>query len=146
MTNAWRDCDPNRLVVIEAVASKLADIVPGDRLMLVGAQCRDLLHWRAGCEHLGPRSTTDIDMAIAIPNWDDFAAISRRFRAIAAALLGVDVRSRLSAHERNVLSARLVAAVRDLLAEYFTVGIPSWPTSRTGLVSAMFDQIVFRGG
>ncbi|QOM24994.1 hypothetical protein FPK12_04515 [Mycobacterium tuberculosis] len=49
--------------------------------MLVGAQCRDLLHWRF-CRGVPPRATNDTDIAGTLNNWDHFEAIRATFRAL----------------------------------------------------------------
>ena len=56
-------------------------IVPAQQIMLVGAQCRDLLHWRFGG---GPplRSTNDTDIAVALRDWDQFESLRERFPAV----------------------------------------------------------------
>lgn len=49
--------------------------------MLVGAQCRDLLHWRyGGGQPL--RSTNDTDIAVALRDWGQFAKLRERFPAM----------------------------------------------------------------
>lgn len=40
------DYDPVLLAWVTPIVTALADVVPAEQLMLVGAQCRDLLHWR----------------------------------------------------------------------------------------------------
>lgn len=52
------DYDPVLLAWVTPIVTALADVVPAEQLMLVGAQCRDLLHWRfaAGCRR-GPPTT-----------------------------------------------------------------------------------------
>lgn len=79
---SWRDCDLSELVGVSTVAQELAAIIGPDRIMLVGARCRDLHHWRAGCDRLRLRSTNDIDVAIALPSWESFAAVGHRFTSI----------------------------------------------------------------
>ncbi|TDH57403.1 hypothetical protein E2F47_02180 [Mycobacterium eburneum] len=49
--------------------------------MLVGALCRDLLHWRY-CRGVPPRATNDTDIAVALNNWDHFEAIRASFPSV----------------------------------------------------------------
>jgi predicted nucleotidyltransferase len=79
--NDWADCNRELLAVVEPVVKGLSAIVPPEQIMSVGAQCRDLLHWRFGCG-APPRSTNDIDIAIALRDWDQFLKIRQRFPAI----------------------------------------------------------------
>jgi|GEM_PF-1365591 len=73
--------DPALLAWVTPIVTALADIVPTEQLMLVGAQCRDLLHWRY-CQSVPPRSTNDTDIAVALNNWDNFEAIRVTFPAV----------------------------------------------------------------
>jgi predicted nucleotidyltransferase len=75
------DYDPSLLAWVTPVVAALADIVPAERLMLVGAQCRDLLHWRY-CRGRPPRATNDTDIAVALNNWDHFERIRGTFPAV----------------------------------------------------------------
>ncbi|MBK4346431.1 hypothetical protein [Lacisediminihabitans changchengi] len=52
--------------------------IAGDRVMLVGAECRDILHASLGHE-FALRRTSDIDLALAIDDWDSHEQIVRRF-------------------------------------------------------------------
>ncbi|WP_236734260.1 hypothetical protein [Mycolicibacter kumamotonensis] len=56
----------------------MSAVVPAEQIMIIGAQCRDLLNWRLGD---GPplRSTNDTDVAIAIQDWQVFENIRDRF-------------------------------------------------------------------
>ncbi|QZA08511.1 hypothetical protein K3U94_04185 [Mycolicibacter heraklionensis] len=74
------DYDPTLLAWVTPIVTALADIVPTEQLMLVGAQCRDLLHWRY-CHSVPPRATNDTDIAVALNNWDGFEAIRATFPA-----------------------------------------------------------------
>lgn len=62
------------------IVTALADIVPTEQLMLVGALCRDLLNWRC-CRGIPPRATNDTDIAVALNNWDNFETIRATFPA-----------------------------------------------------------------
>lgn len=79
--NDWSDADQRLLAEIAPVVGALSDIVSSDRIMLVGAQCRNLLDWRHGS---GPplRSTNDTDVALALPSWDEFGLLRRHFSAV----------------------------------------------------------------
>lgn len=65
------DYDPVLLAWVTPIVTALADVVPAEQLMLVGAQCRDLLHWRF-CRGVPPRATNDTDIAGTLNNWDHF--------------------------------------------------------------------------
>ncbi|MCN4323560.1 hypothetical protein [Mycobacterium tuberculosis] len=75
------DYDPVLLAWVTPTVTALADVVPAEQLMLVGAQCRDLLHWRF-CRGVPPRATNDTDIAGTLNNWDHFEAIRATFRAL----------------------------------------------------------------
>jgi predicted nucleotidyltransferase len=75
------DYDSTLLAWVTPVVTSLADVVPAEQLMLVGAQCRDLLHWRS-CRSVPPRATNDTDIAVALKNWDHFEAIRATFPAV----------------------------------------------------------------
>jgi predicted nucleotidyltransferase len=76
--NDWSDCDGRLLATVEPVVTALSAIISTEQIMLVGAQCRDLLNWRYGCGP-PPRSTSDTDVAVALQNWDHFNEIRERF-------------------------------------------------------------------
>jgi predicted nucleotidyltransferase len=78
------DYDPTLLAWVTPVVAALAHIVPAEQLMLVGAQCRDLLHWRY-CQDIPPRATNDTDIAVALKNWDHFERIRATFPAVGSA-------------------------------------------------------------
>lgn len=67
----------------------------GVRLMVVGATARDLL----AVAHVGTppdRATKDVDIAVAVPSWDAFAAIAAEFEPVGRSrhkvrVLGVEV-------------------------------------------------------
>jgi predicted nucleotidyltransferase len=80
--NDWSNCDRERLAAVEPVVKALSTIVPAEQIMLVGAQCRDLLHWRFGCSGAPPRSTNDTDIAVALRDWDQFVRLRERFPTI----------------------------------------------------------------
>lgn len=75
------DYDPALLAWVTPIVTALADIVPTEQLMLVGAQCRDLLHWHC-CRGVPPRATNDTDIAVALNNWHAFEAIRASFPAV----------------------------------------------------------------
>lgn len=64
--------------VVEPVIAELVARAPhaAGRAMLVGALCRDVLHREAG--HDFPlRSTSDLDLALAVDRWDGFGEVAR---------------------------------------------------------------------
>lgn len=77
------DYDPTLLAWVTPVVTALAAVVPTEQLMLVGAQCRDLLHSRYG-RGVPPRATNDTDIAVALKNWDHFERIRATFPPWAA--------------------------------------------------------------
>lgn len=79
--NDWSNCDRSLLATVEPVVAALSGIVPAEQIMLVGAQCRDLLSWRFECD-APRRSTNDTDVALALQDWDQFAKIREQFLAI----------------------------------------------------------------
>ncbi|MFC8040163.1 hypothetical protein ACFUOZ_12485 [Paenarthrobacter sp. NPDC057355] len=52
-----------------------------DRTMLVGAQARDLMHLRLGDPKHFLRTTSDVDLALAVANSDDYANLTASFEA-----------------------------------------------------------------
>lgn len=70
-------CEPVRLEIIDHVCSRIlarADHLQPSDLMVLGAQCRDVLHNALG--HAFPlRATQDLDLAIAIANWEAYREI-----------------------------------------------------------------------
>jgi predicted nucleotidyltransferase len=76
-------CDELQLGVVREVIDALAsssDINPDD-LMVVGASCRDILHSAFG--HGFPlRGTTDVDVAIALPDWAPFEELTQSLEPI----------------------------------------------------------------
>ncbi|PQM49214.1 hypothetical protein C1Y40_00569 [Mycobacterium talmoniae] len=75
------DYDPALLAWVTPVVAALSAVVPAEQLMLVGALCRDLLHWRY-CRGVPPRATNDTDIAVALNNWDHFEAIRASFPSV----------------------------------------------------------------
>lgn len=78
------DYDPTLLAWVTSVVAALAHVVPAEQLMLVGAQCRDLLHWRY-CRDVPPRATNDTDIAVALKSWDHFERIRATFPSVGSA-------------------------------------------------------------
>lgn len=76
----WSECDGELLAAIGPVVAALFEIVPADQIMIVGAQCRDLLSWRFESD-APKRSTSDTDVAVALKDWAQFAEIRQRFSA-----------------------------------------------------------------
>lgn len=50
-----------------------------ERIMLVGAQARDLMHRRLGAADNFLRTTSDVDLALAVANHEDYAEMTRHF-------------------------------------------------------------------
>lgn len=75
------DYDKTLLAWVTPVVAALTAVVPAEQLMLVGALCRDLLHWRHS-RGVPPRATNDTDIAVALNNWDRFEAIRATFPAV----------------------------------------------------------------
>lgn len=66
---------------IELVIRQLRREVPAidpDRIMLVGAWCRDVLHV-AGGHDFETSATRDIDLALALSDWDDYELMADAF-------------------------------------------------------------------
>jgi predicted nucleotidyltransferase len=76
-------CDELQLAVVREVIDALAsssDLNPDD-LMVVGASCRDILPSAFG--HGFPlRGTTDVDVAIALPDWAPFEELTQSLEPI----------------------------------------------------------------
>ncbi|MFD6855971.1 hypothetical protein ACFWCF_01275 [Rhodococcus sp. NPDC060090] len=86
-------CHPTRLQIIDHVCSRLLNhaghLQPSD-LMILGAQCRDVLHEALG--HSFPlRTTQDLDVALAIANWDAYREIVTDLPAIGGTGIRYDV-------------------------------------------------------
>jgi len=79
--NDWSNSDPALLAEVEPVVEALSAIVPPEQIMLIGAQCRDLLNWYFGCG-APRRSTNDTDIALALRDWDQFVRVRAKFPAI----------------------------------------------------------------
>lgn len=73
-------CDPGQFDQIGRIADQLEPIIPAERIMLIGARCRDILHAAYGCKSM-LRGTSDTDLAIALEDWAAFHAIRERFAA-----------------------------------------------------------------
>lgn len=66
---------------ISPVVDALSSVVRPEQMLLVGAQCRNLLHSRlVGGAPL--RRTNDTDVAIAIPDWTQFRDLRERFDSV----------------------------------------------------------------
>ena len=66
------------MTIVESVVDEFAEAVDGLQIMIVGAQCRNMLAERHG--HEPPdRETKDIDMAVAVQSWDVFDQLRRQF-------------------------------------------------------------------
>ncbi|SRX92139.1 Hypothetical protein [Mycobacterium tuberculosis H37Rv] [Mycobacterium shimoidei] len=76
--NDWSNCDRALLAEVEPVINALSAVVPPEKVMLVGAQCRDLLNWRFECG-APRRSTNDTDVAVALEDWAQFTKIRAEF-------------------------------------------------------------------
>lgn len=68
---------------VTPIIDELVDAVEVDpvQIMLVGATCRDILH--AGFGHsFAVRATTDVDLGIAVSDWQTSDRIDERYRRI----------------------------------------------------------------
>lgn len=63
--------------VVEKMREHVPDLVP-DRVMLVGAWCRDLFHAALGHD-FEPRATRDVDLALALSGWETYELLARVF-------------------------------------------------------------------
>lgn len=75
--------DPRQLDDVAAAVHELvtATGINSREILLVGARCRDVIH--AALRRTTPtRSTTDLDLGIAIASWSEFARIGSKFRSI----------------------------------------------------------------
>lgn len=72
---------PELLAEISPVVDALSSVVQPEQMLLVGAQCRNLLHSRLiGGEP--QRRTNDTDIAIAIPDWRQFVELREKFDVV----------------------------------------------------------------
>ena len=72
---------PELLAEISPVVDALSSVVQPEQMLLVGAQCRNLLHSRLiGGEP--QRRTNDTDIAIAIPDWRQFVELRVKFDVV----------------------------------------------------------------
>jgi predicted nucleotidyltransferase len=72
--------EPARLDIVDRVVGELIDdgtILP-ETIMLLRAECRDILH-RAHGHAFDLRGTSDVDVGLAIDDWDAHDAVLRRF-------------------------------------------------------------------
>lgn len=76
--NGGYNYDSAQLAEVWPVVEALTSVVRAERIMIVGARCRDLLHARF-VGGVPMRSTNDTDMAIAMPDWREFEAIRESF-------------------------------------------------------------------
>ena len=60
------------------IFTQLAEVVDLQRVMLVGARCRDI-HQRKFRKSPASRSTYDVDLAIAVSDWETFFNLRNRF-------------------------------------------------------------------
>ncbi len=78
----YTKCAPDRLGVIEAVVDSLASAgFDTASMMLVGAEARDILHQAQG-HTFALSATSDLDMGIAIPDWNTYSRIVKAFAQI----------------------------------------------------------------
>lgn len=72
--------DPGLLDDVDEVVQALVDVAGVDPtgLLLVGAQCRDVLHSALG-HTIQTRATRDLDLAIALASWQDFDRLAAAF-------------------------------------------------------------------
>ena len=63
--------------VVEAALEIAEDLTP-DRIMVVGAWCRDILHCALG-HTFRTAATRDLDLALALSSWDAYHALARSF-------------------------------------------------------------------
>ena len=72
-------CSTGDLDIARTVVSKLTDLAALDpmNVMILGAECRNLLHTAQG--HTFPlRRTNDVDIAIALSDWNTYDDLVRR--------------------------------------------------------------------
>lgn len=69
---------------------KLREFIDPNRIMLVGARCRDI-HQRSFRDQPAGRMTHDIDFALAIESWDDFKVLKREFPSPTGAWQQVEI-------------------------------------------------------
>lgn len=76
-------CDPMILAPVGAVIDALRTScgIDSEGLLLVGAVCRNVLHMCLGHDFV-VADTSDIDLGIALADWDAFDAIREKFPAI----------------------------------------------------------------
>jgi predicted nucleotidyltransferase len=74
-----------RVDVLESVVGPILSEtqLDPDRLMVIGAEARDLLHSRGG-HRFELRGTTDVDLALVLDDWDAFDVMRERFRMLGA--------------------------------------------------------------
>lgn len=63
---------------IKRVVTALSSVVSTEKIMLVGARCRDI-HQKNIVGGEASRATKDIDFALALENWELFRALKQRF-------------------------------------------------------------------
>lgn len=72
------------LTPIDTVVSALLKKAPGlapDRVMLIGAMCRDIMHSALGHE-FGTRETYDLDLALGLRSWTHFEEAAKAFTPV----------------------------------------------------------------
>lgn len=77
----FNSCDPRLLDDVDIVVDDLTKKVglDPDRILLVGAACRDVLHSALGHD-FQVRATRDTDLAIALTDWSSFERIEANYR------------------------------------------------------------------
>lgn len=63
--------------VVETARAKAPGLSP-DRIMLVGAWCRDIMHPALGHEFV-TTATQDVDLALALSGWETYEILARAF-------------------------------------------------------------------
>lgn len=72
--------EPARLAIVDEVVAELVHggIIAPENIMLLGAECRDILH-RAHGHSSALQGTEDVDIGLAINDWDVHGAALKRF-------------------------------------------------------------------
>jgi predicted nucleotidyltransferase len=97
--------DKQELTFLAELVADLRAAAPDLRVFLVGAAARDLLLFYAHAVR-APRATTDIDLALAVADWDDFQRL--RHSLIASGMFRADFKAAHKLLHRRQLEVDLL--------------------------------------
>lgn len=83
-------CTEHDLTIVDSVVSEIRAVLGGESptLLLVGAECRNLLHKALG-HTTRLTTTTDLDIGIALDDWPAYLSLTEKLTALATSGTGI---------------------------------------------------------